>query len=164
MIPDVVADLNIFGTHTYVQETIIDAAQKGYRIVELPSVWKKREYGGSKVVSSISKYIFYTLPILLLRSGQHIRALYTTGLFMIGFSFIYFLSILIQEGFTFALGHRTPAFILITLLIGVGTNFFFFGFILQLLKQIKQNINRSNKSSFVTPFKNEKKGKDRKET
>ena len=38
----VVEQLEMLGTHTYVQETIIDAYEKGFRILEIPSVWKKR--------------------------------------------------------------------------------------------------------------------------
>lgn len=141
MTPEVVKDLNIFGTHTYVQETIIDAAEKGFRILEIPSVWNKREYGSSRVVSSIPKYVFYTLPILFLRSGQHIRLMYSTGLVLIAVSILYFFLILYKAAFiNVDLQERIPGFILITLLMTTGINFFFFGFILQLLKQIKQQV------------------------
>jgi len=40
MRPEVVKELEMIGTHTYVQETIIDAHEKGFRILEIPSVWK----------------------------------------------------------------------------------------------------------------------------
>ena len=73
---NVVRELEMLGTHTYVQETIIDASEKGFRILEIPSIWKKRHSGGSKVVSSIPTYIFYTLPILFIRSKRHIKWLY----------------------------------------------------------------------------------------
>ena len=79
MVPEVARELQIIGSHTYVQETIVDAFEKGFRIIELPSAWRKRKFGRSRVVGSIPKYIAYTLPVLLLRSGQHIRALYAVG-------------------------------------------------------------------------------------
>ncbi len=78
MRPAVVAELEMVGTHTYVQETIIDAFEKGFRIIEIPSVWKKRENGKSRVLRSIPLYVFYTLPVLILRSGQHIKLLLPT--------------------------------------------------------------------------------------
>ncbi len=144
MVPDVVRDLEMLGTHTYVQETIIDAAQKGYRIKEIPSVWKVREAGKSRVVGSIPKYIFYTLPILILRSGQHIRMLYSAGLALLASSMLLFFAVVIQEGYTLKIGHRTPALILVALLVLMGSQAFFFGFVLQLLKQIKKNVDMNH--------------------
>lgn len=142
MTPAVVQELQMIGTHTYVQETIIDAAEKGFRIVELPSAWRVREHGKSRVVGSIPKYVFNTLPIILLRSGHHVRTLYNTGMALAATAVLYFLYIWASEGFTLALGHRTPAFILIGLLVSTGVQLFFFGFMLQLLNQIKRTVDR----------------------
>jgi glycosyltransferase involved in cell wall biosynthesis len=142
MIPAVAADLEVLGTQTYVQETIVDAAEKGYRIVEIPSAWRPRMHGKSRVVGSIPKYVFYTLPILILRSGQHIRWLYSAGITSVFLGFAIFIGVLAEEGFTYKLGHRTPAMILIALCITTGLQLFFFGFVLQLLKQIKRNVDR----------------------
>ena len=139
----VAAELEMLGSHTYVQETIIDAAEKGFRIVELPSVWKPRLHGSSRVVSSIPKYVFYTLPILMLRSGQHIRLLYSSGIVLILLAILYFLIILAEAGFNIkGLGDRVPAFVWITLMISIGFQCFFFGLILQLVKQMKYKIDR----------------------
>lgn len=146
MRPAVAASLEMLGTHTYVQETIIDAAEKGFRIVEIPSAWRKREHGKSRVVGSIPKYVFYTLPILLLRSGQHIRYLYSAGIISVVLAVVVFLAIFIEEGFTLALGHRTPAIMLVALLVSTGLQLFFFGFVLQLLKQIKKIVDRESSS------------------
>lgn len=139
----VVRELQMIGTHTYVQETIIDAAEKGFRIVELPSAWRVREHGTSRVVGSIPKYVFYTLPIILLRSGHHVRSLYVTGILLCVAALLYFGYVVVSEGFTLAMGHRTPAFILIALLISAGLQLFFFGFMLQLLNQIKRTVDRA---------------------
>lgn len=138
----VARELQMIGSHTYVQETIIDAAEKGFRIVELPSAWRARQHGSSRVVGSIPKYVFYTLPIILLRSGHHVRTLYNTGLLLIAAAFVYFGVVVVEEGFTLAMGHRTPAFVLIALLISTGIQLFFFGFMLQLLNQIKRSVDR----------------------
>ena len=145
MRPEVAAELEMLGTHTYVQETIIDAAEKGFRIVEIPTVWRKRAHGRSRVVSSIPQYVFYTLPILMLRSGQHIRALYSSGIILVLAALAYFFSVLAQAGFnvkgTF---DRVPAFVFIALLISIGFQFFFFGLVLQLLKQMKYQVDRTS--------------------
>jgi hypothetical protein len=141
---DVARELDMLGTHTYVQETIIDAAEKGFRIKEISSVWKQREVGKSRVVSSIPKYVFYTLPTLLLRDGQHIRTLYSCGIALVMFALAYFLTILVQANFDVkATASRVPAFIWITLLLSVGVQMFFFGFVLQLLKQMKYRLDRT---------------------
>lgn len=154
MRPEVVAELEMLGTHTYVQETIIDAAEKGFRITEIPSVWRKRSQGKSRVVGSIPTYVFYTLPILMLRSGQHIRLLYSFGIVLVVAAMAYLLVILAQYGFnikeTF---NRIPAFIFIALLTSIGFQFFFFGLILQLLKQMKYQMDRVGPRAAVRQLK-----------
>ena len=141
---EVAEELEMLGTHTYVQETIIDAVEKGFRILEMPSTWKVRQHGKSRVVSSIPRYIFYSLPVLILRSGQHIRLLYSGGIIMIVFALIYFFTILAEARFNIkALGDRVPAFVWITLMISIGFQCFFFGFVLQLIKQIKYRLDRT---------------------
>jgi hypothetical protein len=138
-----------------VQETIIDASEKGFRIVELPSVWKPRLHGRSRVVSNIPRYVFYTLPILMLRSGQHIRLLYSGGLALILFALGYFFVILAESGFRIkTMGDRVPAFVWITLMISIGFQCFFFGFILQLVKQMKYKLDRVGQPSL--PLRSER--------
>jgi glycosyltransferase involved in cell wall biosynthesis len=142
MRPEVAADLDLLGTQTYVQESILDAVEKGYRVTEIASVWRKREHGSSRVVGSIPKYILYTLPILILRSGQHLRLLYSAGLLSMVGGVLYFAIILAQEGLL-NIGSRVPGLLLVALLLMSGLQLFFFGFVLQLLKQIKRNVDRN---------------------
>jgi glycosyltransferase involved in cell wall biosynthesis len=142
MRPEVAADLDLLGTQTYVQESILDAVEKGYRVTEIASVWRKREHGSSRVVGSIPKYILYTLPILILRSGQHLRLLYSAGLLSMVGGVLYFAIILAQEGLL-NVGSRIPGLLLVALLMMSGLQLFFFGFVLQLLKQIKRNVDRN---------------------
>lgn len=151
MVPAVVNELEMIGSHTYVQETIIDAVEKGFRVIELPSTWRVRKHGRSRVVGSIPKYVFYTLPILLMRSGHHVRTLYNLGIFLIATAFVYFFYIFASEGFTFAMGNRTPAFILIALLVSTGLQLFFFGFTLQLIYQMKRSIDRTMYNPYHRP-------------
>lgn len=56
-----------FGHHTYVQETLIEAAEAGFKIYEVPSVWKIRQNGQSRVVGSIPRYMRRVGPILFVR-------------------------------------------------------------------------------------------------
>lgn len=66
---EVAEELRMIGRHTYVQETIIDAAHNGFEITEVPVTFAEREEGGSKVVSSITEYAFRTLPVIIHRSN-----------------------------------------------------------------------------------------------
>ena len=152
MRPEVAADLDLLGTQTYVQESILDAVEKGYRVTEIASVCRKREHGTSRVVGSIPKYILYTLPVLILRSGQHLRLLYSAGLLSIAAGVLYFAILLAQEGL-FNIGSRISGLLLVALLVMSGMQLFFFGFVLQLLKQIKRNVDRNESStrSLIAP-------------
>jgi len=143
MRPEIVRELDVIGTHTYVQESIIDAYEKGFRIKEVPSSWRERKSGRSQVVKSIPKYIMYTLPILIIRSGVHIKWLYTVGFLLIISAFLYFGVISWQEGFRFkAMFSRLPALILVALLIIVGLQLFTFGFLAELIKNVKSRVDR----------------------
>jgi len=65
--------VKVAGSHTYVQETIIYAAKKGFKFKEVESVWLLRKSGGSRVVGNIPKYIVRTLPYMLYRSDYDLR-------------------------------------------------------------------------------------------
>jgi len=137
----VVTELSLTGTHTYVQETILDALQKGFRVVEIPSEWMPRNYGSSRVVSSIPRYAAHTLPVLLVKSGKHVITLALMGSLFVTSGIVFFFIVLIQEQFRFfELFARIPALLLIALLISVGTQMFFFGLVLELLRQIGHKV------------------------
>jgi glycosyltransferase involved in cell wall biosynthesis len=138
---EVAEELELLGTHTYVQECIIDAVEKGFRVKEVASVWNKRDHGTSRIVGSIPKYIFYTLPVLILRAGQHIRFLYPLGMFFFFLSLLDFLIVGIETRFTLIEMFDRQSFHLILLLFMIGLNLFFFGFTIELLANIKKRIN-----------------------
>lgn len=73
MRPEVIKKLKLLGRHTYVQETIIDAHENGFKVIEIPSKWKKRDFGQSRVVRSIPRYVLYTLPVIILRCRPHLK-------------------------------------------------------------------------------------------
>lgn len=84
--------INLFGKFTYTQETFIDLAYKGLRIVEIPVfVLGVREHGKSRVASNLFKYGMNSLRIIL-HSFIDYRPLSIFGfmalfLFVIGFGF-----------------------------------------------------------------------------
>ncbi len=140
---EVAESLEMIGTHTYVQETIIDAAKKGFRIKEVPSAWKRRSFGKSKVVASAKRYFAWTLPILLLRAGWHTMLFTFLGILLTIAGFIVGLSVLAIENFniirTF---NHIPALILTALLILLGVLLFFFGFMLSIMIEIKNRVDK----------------------
>jgi glycosyltransferase involved in cell wall biosynthesis len=143
MRPEVVEELEMIGTHTYVQETIIDAVEKGFQVLEISSKWGERQHGGSRVVASIPTYVFYTLPILIIRSRQHIKWLYSTGIVFMMAAFAHFLFISWQASFQFKeMFQRLPSFLLIALLVLAGIQLFFFGFTIEMIKNIKYRLDR----------------------
>ena len=137
---DVVKELELIGTHTYVQECVIDAVEKGFRVEEIASVWKKRNHGKSRIVRSIPKYVFYTLPILILRAGQHIRFLYPLGMFFIFLSLLDFVIVGFETSLNLREMFDRQSFHLILLLFMIGLNLFFFGFTIELLGNIKRKM------------------------
>lgn len=73
---EVARTLTLTGKWTYVQEAIVDANEKGFRIVELPSSWRPRKSGRSRVVGSIPHYARRVAPVLLRRlAGRWIHRL-----------------------------------------------------------------------------------------
>ncbi len=58
--------LNLWGSFTYTQESILDMVVKGMRVVEVPvQVRGEREFGESRVASNVWKYGFRALKIIL---------------------------------------------------------------------------------------------------
>jgi len=62
---DAAMRLNLFGTFTYTQETFVDLAFKGLRIIEVPlHVRGERQFGQSRVASSLLRYGWNTSVII----------------------------------------------------------------------------------------------------
>jgi glycosyltransferase involved in cell wall biosynthesis len=57
--------LSLIGRHTYVQETLIHFIRNKLIVKEMPSQWNQRTSGDSRILKSILKYIYRTLPGLL---------------------------------------------------------------------------------------------------
>lgn len=65
MRPEAIRGLRLIGRHTYVQETLIQMHRRGNKIIEVPSRWKPRLNGDSRVLHSIFRYAYRTSPALL---------------------------------------------------------------------------------------------------
>lgn len=140
---EVAENLELVGTHTYVQETIIDAAQKGFRILEIPSTWRKRLYGKTKVVSSIKRYAIWTLPTLLLRAGTHMMIFSISGILLtlIGFLTGLYLIFIKTQGTKIGVD-LYPYLMLVILFIFIGFQLFFFGYLINLIINLKNKLDK----------------------
>ena len=99
--------MNLFGTFTYTQECFLDLIFKGLTIVEIPTrVRGVREFGASRVASSLPRYAFRSFQIMLRAfiSYRPFSFFFTLGtlFLLVGLSFLYFLGLhwLSTGGFT----------------------------------------------------------------
>jgi glycosyltransferase involved in cell wall biosynthesis len=93
--------MNLFGTFTYTQETFLDLLFKGLSIVEVPvEVRGTREFGSSRVASSIPRYALRSLKIMFraaigyrpFRFFSAVAALFLAlGFGLLGFLFAHYL-------------------------------------------------------------------------
>jgi len=114
--------IKILGEHTYIQEFLLDAYDHGFKVQEIPTVWLIREFGKSKVVSSILKYAFNVAPILFVKTNLHKMILYNLGIF---FLFFFFYKLLFDFQFN-------NSFLVLTL----SVVFFLAGYILEIGKML----------------------------
>jgi len=141
MIREVAESLEMIGSHTYVQETIIDAVKKHFKVIEVPVRFRKRTHGKSKVVASAKRYAIWTFPALVLRQGIHMMLFTLLGalLFLLGISgglYIFYVS----SFDVVKIGARIPALLFVTGLTLGGMSLFFFGFLLHTIIGIKNKV------------------------
>ena len=85
----------------------------------------------------------YTLPILIIRAGAHIRWSYTAAFVLLSGALGYFFSVVWQAG-----GHlermfpRLPAFVFISMMLLMGIQLFTLGFLMELMGGIKLRVDR----------------------
>ena len=134
--------LNLFGTFTYTQETFIDLAAKGIRMVEVPlKVRGVREHGKSRVASNLWRYGTNAL-LIILRSMRDIRPLKFFGLI----SLILMVLGVVSGGFVFCwwlgTGGTSP---FKSVLIGSAT-FLIVGFLVGILALLADMLGRMRKN------------------
>ncbi len=110
--------LTLFGRFTYTQETFIDLFSKGMRITEVPlHVRGVREYGESRVASSLVKYATNSLPIIL-RAMRDIQPLKFFG----GIAVIFFAGGFLTGSFVtgwYLFKHKTGPFTSLIVISGI---------------------------------------------
>jgi len=130
--------LNLFGRFTYTQESFIDLAAKGVRMVEVPlRVRGVREHGRSRVASNLWRYGTNAL-LIILRSMRDIRPLKFFGLIAAVLLALGFLQGLFVFAWWVATGYTSP---FRSVLIGSGT-FLTIGFIVAVLALLADMIGR----------------------
>ncbi len=132
--------LNLFGRHTYTQEALLDAMEKGLRIVEVACVVKGQREGKSRVVKN---WFFYSIKALniIIRTVRDQHPLKFFGFFGITF----FLSGLIIAAFLavrLLLEHKIDPFLSLAY---AAILLMFLGFLLVILALIADMNSRQRK-------------------
>src|SRR3990167_8977901 len=133
--------LNLYGKFTYTQEVFLDLANKEMKIMEIPLYVKaKRDNGESKVVKSVSKYVFQALTIIIrsIRDYKPLAFFGTIGMFVFGLGFFIDLTLFIRWMFTFRV---TPY----VTLVSVGIVMMIIGFLLIVLALIADMLDRQRR-------------------
>ena len=127
--------LNILSDYTYVQETVIQAAYKGLRIIEVPCTFKKRKAGESRLISSLLSYAKKS-GLTILRTYINYKPLRTFlliggALSLIGV--IIGLRVLIHFLLTGMVSPHIPSAILTAILVIVGFQIIMLGLIADMI-------------------------------
>ena len=136
---DAALRLNVMSNYTYTQETIIQAAMKGMKIVEIPCTFRRRE-GHSKLISSVSNYAKRSTTILF-RTYRDYKPLKFFGIigaiiFVLGVIFGGY--IFIRWLFTGLVTPHVPLAILSAILLIVGFQVILFAFLADMMGQLRR--------------------------
>ncbi|ODS40514.1 MAG: glycosyl transferase family 2 [Candidatus Altiarchaeales archaeon WOR_SM1_79] len=125
--------LNILSEHTYVQETIIQAVNKGLKIVEVPIEFRRRD-GRSRLISNIFGYAAGAGMTIIRTYRDHkpLKVFIIIGGFIFIIGFLFGIGILIEfikTGFV----PRKPLAILSSILMIIGFQVIIFGLLADML-------------------------------
>jgi glycosyltransferase involved in cell wall biosynthesis len=134
---DALLRLNLFGSFTYTQETILDMVYKGLRVVEYPVDVKYSGIRESKIVKNVFSYAFKTIKIIL----DTVRD-YKPMVFFGGLAGIFFLLTLLLETFVFTFYFSTGEFTPYKVVGLLGLVSFIFGLFLGVIGLLGNMINR----------------------
>src|SRR3989344_1462413 len=133
--------LNLYGKFTYTQEVFLDLANKGLIIKEISLLIRaEREFGKSKVVKSIPKYVFQALTIIIrsIRDYKPLAFFGVIGVFVFSFGFLIDLVLFIRWLIT---GTVTPY----TTGVVIGVVFIILGVLLVVLALIADMLDRQRR-------------------
>ena len=130
-----VAKLNIISNHTYTQEQIIKAVHNKFRIKEIPATFIKRKSGKSRLMKNPFEYAIKAWINLfrIYRDYRPLKFFGSFGLIFLGLGLLiglYLVSLFIITG---KVGH-IPLTIMSVLLILLGVQVIFFGFLADMKK------------------------------
>ena len=126
--------MNLRGDYTYVQETLIQAANKNLKIEQIPVEFRERE-GKSRLITNIFSYAKYA-GLNIIKSYRDYRPLevFTAiGIIIIIIGLIFGLRVLI-DFLTFGNVAHLPSAVLTTMLIVAGLLVIIFGLLADMLK------------------------------
>lgn len=131
--------LNILGSYTYVQETIIQAVHKDLIIEEVPISFRKRE-GKSKLISNIFSYAKNAAVIILrtYRDYEPIKTFAIIGIIFIIISLIPGFVVLRDYFATGTFSGHTGRGLLTLLLVFIGVQIIVFGLLADMLRTQRQ--------------------------
>lgn len=69
--PELAASWTLFGSYTYVQESLIQASHRGFKIEQVPISFYEREAGESRLISSLTSYISNAARIVIRTYRDH---------------------------------------------------------------------------------------------
>jgi len=133
--------LNILGEYTYTQETIIQAAKKGLKVVEIPVEFRRRE-GKSRLISSIWGYAKNAgITILRTYRDYHPFKVFVAigGLIFLAGTLVA-LRVLLHYFETGAVTPHLPSAVLSVLLILIGSLTAIFGLLADMLRTQRELI------------------------
>jgi len=134
MTSNVAESLRLKGEYTYTQEMVLQIAQMGHRICEVPITFNQRKYGESRLIATAGDYAVRTLGIIL-KTIRDYSPLTFFGI--IGFLLITMGGYVAGDSaikWSQKLPISTPTVILAFLSISVGLQILLFGFMADMLK------------------------------
>ena len=133
---DAAFHLNVMSGYTYVQETLMQAANYGLVIEEVPIEFRKRTGGESRLISNIFGYAKRAGGTIAMtyRDYQPLKTFSYIGIFFIVCGLIFGLRVLIHYFDTGMVGSYLPSAVLTVLLLIVGIQTIVLGLLADMLK------------------------------
>ncbi|MCK4730871.1 MAG: hypothetical protein KAT65_00305, partial [Methanophagales archaeon] len=133
---DAAFHLNVMADYTYVQETLMQAANCGLVIEEVPIEFRKRRGGKSRLISNIFRYATRagTTIVKTYRDYQPLKTFSYLGFLFIVGGLIIGARVLVYYFDTGVIGGRLPSAVLTVLLLIVGAQTVVLGLLADMLK------------------------------
>jgi glycosyltransferase involved in cell wall biosynthesis len=133
---DAAFHLNVMSNYTYVQETLMQAANYGLVIAEIPIEFRKRKGGESRLISNIFGYASRAggTMVRTYRDYQPLKTFSYLGLFFIVFGLILGFRVFIHYLNTGMVGPYLPSAVLTVLLLIVGIQTIVLGLLADMLR------------------------------